>query len=395
MKFLSVIDSMNPRGGGPSECARQLQEDLLSLGQQVDFLTADGIDRPWTPSDLANRGTRSGSGWGASLLRLNYFRRRIAELQDQYDLLILHGIWGLPVAGMRLAWNGHSSYAVVPHGMLDPYFIRFFPVKHIKKNLAYGTVVAPVLRDAAAVLFTCDEERRLAANSYKPAAGRRTVIRYGIKDQSATAANASEEIRSVLAPLARKDALLFLSRIHPKKGCDDLIEAFAVACKAHPDTHLVIAGPDDVGWTPKLKNLANHLQIEDRLTWLGPVFAPDKWFLYKNTSALILPSHMESFGMVVAEALASGQPVLVSDKVNIHRYITDAGAGFAAPDTVKGAVELMIRWLSTSRTRRTEMSRAAVALYRQRFQSLSMAEDILSLAVSLRSTDVPAPAAVC
>jgi glycosyltransferase involved in cell wall biosynthesis len=392
MKFLSVLDTLNPRGGGPVECAVQLERDFARLGHQMDFLTGDGIDRPWAAEDLLNAGPPCSSR--RTLLRLDYVRRQLREVQDQYDLLILHGIWGLPVLGMRSAWNGQSRYAVIPHGMLDPYFIQFFPIKHIKKNFAYKTVVAPVFRGAAAVLFTCEEERRLAADSYKPVAGRRMLVRYGIQDHSETATSRSEEIRRVLAPLATKDTFLFLSRIHPKKGCDQLIKALAVVSQSNPKAHLVMAGPDDSGWTPKLKKLASRLQIEDKVTWLGPVFGADKWFLFKNTSVLILPSHMESFGMVVAEALASGQPVLVSDKVNIHTYITDAEAGFAAPDTVEGTVHLMTSWLGTSRSRRNEMSRAAVGLYRHRFQALSLAEDILALAMSVNNTDVPAPAGV-
>jgi len=392
MKFLSVLDTLNPRGGGPVECAVQLGRDFARLGHHMDFLTGDGIDRPWAAEDLLNAGPPCSSR--RTLLRLDYVRRRLREVQDQYDLLILHGIWGLPVLGMRSAWNGHSRYAVVPHGMLDPYFIQFFPVKHIKKNFVYKTIVAPVFRGATAVLFTCEEERRLAADSYKPVAGRRMLVRYGIQDHSETATAASEEIRRVLGPLATKDTFLFLSRIHPKKGCDQLIKALAVVSQSNPEAHLVMVGPDDSGWTPKLKKLASRLRIEDKVTWLGPVFGADKWFLYKNTSVLILPSHMESFGMVVAEALASGQPVLVSDKVNIHTYITDAEAGFAAPDTVEGTVDLMTNWLGTSRLRRNEMSRAAVALYREKFQALSLAEDVLSLAMSLKDTDVPAPAGV-
>ncbi len=307
----------------------------------MDLLTRDGIDRPWTANDRSAYRQRSKPG-GSILRRLRFFLKRLKVMQDQYDLVILHGIWSAPVLAMRLGWNGRSSYAVFPHGMLDPYFIKFFPIKHIKKTVAYRLVVEPVLKKAAAVLFTCDEERQLASTSYIPASGRRIVVRYGIDDNSRTAVNASQHIRSMLAILASKETFLFISRIHPKKGCDDLIEALAAVGESNPDVHLLIAGPDDVSWTPKLKELSQRLQVEDRVTWLGPVFGPDKWFLYKNSNVLILPSHMENFGMVVAEALASGQPVLISDKVNIHSYITEAGAGFVdGPVAVQGTINLM------------------------------------------------------
>jgi glycosyltransferase involved in cell wall biosynthesis len=359
----------------------------------MDLLTRDGIDRPWTANDRSALDSRSKPG-GSILRRLRFFLKRLKVMQDQYDLVILHGIWSAPVLAMHLGWNGRSNYAVFPHGMLDPYFIKFFPIKHIKKSIAYRLVVEPVLKKAAAVLFTCDEELRLAATSYMPASGRRIVVRYGIDDNSRTAVNASERIRTTLASLAGKETFLFISRIHPKKGCDDLIEALADVGRSNPDVHLLIAGPDDVGWTPKLKELSQRLQVEDRVTWLGPVFGPDKWFLYKNSKVLILPSHMENFGMVVAEALASGQPVLISDKVNIHSYITEARAGFVDVDTVQGTINLMTNWIASTGLERLRMSEAALALFQRRFQSVSTAQDVLSLALSLKNVDVPVTTAV-
>lgn len=116
--------------------------------------------------------------------------------------------------------------------------------------------------------------------------------------------------------LDNKRLLLFLSRIHVKKGCDLLIEAFAEVA-SDDSLHLVIAGPDQIGWQADLQKQAKQLGIEQKITWTGMLSGDLKWGAFHATEAFLLPSHQENFGFVVAEALACEVPVLISNKVNI------------------------------------------------------------------------------
>ena len=99
--------------------------------------------------------------------------------------------------------------------------------------------------------------------------------------------------------------LVYLGRIHQKKGCDLLIRAFARVATVDPSLHLVMAGPDQTGWVAQLKDLAARLGVMSRVSWLGMVTGDDKWSALYAAEALVLPSHQESFGIVVAEALGS------------------------------------------------------------------------------------------
>ena len=142
-----------------------------------------------------------------------------------------------------------------------------------------------------------------------------------------------------------KRLLLFLGRIHEKKGCDLLVKAFAEIRDIDPSVHLVMAGPDSGEWTPALQKLAGELGIADRITWTGMLLGDMKWGAFQASDAFILPSHQENFGIAVAEALGCGLPALISDKVNIWREVEADGAGFVASDTVAGTVASLRHWL--------------------------------------------------
>src|SRR6185369_13539161 len=122
--------------------------------------------------------------------------------------------------------------------------------------------------------------------------------------------------------LKGRQFLLFLGRVHPKKGCDLLIRAFAKSLdKIAPDMDLVMAGPDQVNWVPELKALTKRLGVDNRVHWPGMLTGALKWGAFHSADALVLPSHQENFGIAVAEAMACCTPALISDKVNIWREV--------------------------------------------------------------------------
>jgi glycosyltransferase involved in cell wall biosynthesis len=172
---------------------------------------------------------------------------------------------------------------------------------------------------------------------------------------------------------------LFLSRIHPKKGCDLLLEAFADRFGKDSNWHLVMAGPDQVGWKDKLAQRAIALGIADQMTWAGMLSGSIKWGAYRAAKVFVLPSHSENFGLVVAEALACGLPVLISDKVNIWREIAAAQAGIVAPDTLNGTKDLFTNWLRMSTDQQEHMRGKAKACFEACFDVKLRASDFANL----------------
>ena len=268
-------------------------------------------------------------------------------------------------------------YHVFTHGMLDPWFKHTYPLKHLKKWPYWLLVEYHVLRNARYVFFTSEEERLRARESFSLYQANEVVVPYGTSPPP-TKSEAYKSRFLVAHPhLADKHLLLYLSRIHPKKGCDLLIEAFAEIAKEHPSAHLLMAGPGDPAIIEALKAIATRHGIQDRLTWLGMVKGDDKWDAFMAAHAFVLPSHQENFGIAVAEALGCGLPVLISDKINIWREIASDHAGLVNEDTLKGTLANLQKWFSLGSERQAQMSLAAKATFDARYSIASMAHGLL------------------
>jgi glycosyltransferase involved in cell wall biosynthesis len=176
-----------------------------------------------------------------------------------------------------------------------------------------------------------------------------------------------------------KRFLLFLGRIHKKKGCDMLIEAFAKVAADDPDLNLVMVGPDQQQWSVELQAIAARAGIAARLHWPGMATGDAKWGAFHGCEAFILPSHQENFGIAVAEAMACGKPVLLADKVNIAEDIAADGAGFVEPDTPEGTLNLLRRWIATSPSQREQMAQQAYRTFHLRYDMRETAKTIIQI----------------
>ena len=264
-----------------------------------------------------------------------------------YDVVIIHGLWQHSSFGAWQALRGSETpYFVYTHGMLDPWFKHAYPLKHLKKYLYWPWAERRVLRDARAVLFTSGEECRLARQSFPGYKCHEQVLGYGTSSPPGSPSVLRRRFFGAYPALEGRKLLLFLGRIHPKKGCDLLLQAFAEASANDPNLHLVMAGPNGGAWQRELKRQGEALGITDRITWPGMLSGDDKWGAFHAADAFVLPSHQENFGIAVAEALACGLPVLISDKVNIWREIIQDGAGLVAEDTKMGISRLLRQWLA-------------------------------------------------
>jgi glycosyltransferase involved in cell wall biosynthesis len=298
----------------------------------------------------------------------------------RYDAVIVNGLWQYHSFGSwRALARMKVPYYVFPHGMLDPWFRRTYPLKHFKKWLYWPWAEYRVLRDARAVLFTSEEERRLAGTSFSLYTATERVVAFGIGAPPADTVQLREAFLSTCPQLRDQRLLLFLGRLHEKKGCDLLIRAFALLVNSDPRLKLVMAGPDQTGWAGGLQDLARTLRVADRIAWPGMLRGDAKWGAFFSAEAFILPSHQENFGIAVVEALGCGVPVLISNKVNIWREIDAGGAGFVDSDDIDGTRRLLARWLSLDAAAKRQMRVSAFRLFERQFKVEAMAHDFLSL----------------
>jgi glycosyltransferase involved in cell wall biosynthesis len=261
--------------------------------------------------------------------------------------------------------------------MLDPYFKRAFPLKHARNWIYWLANDFHLLRHAHRVLFTTETERELAEQSFSLRRWKPLVVPLGALEQPPPSPSDHEAFLELCPGLGDARFLLFLGRIHPKKGCDLLIEAFARVQALDPELHLVIAGPDPAGMQPKLAALAAQLGIAPRVHWTGMLSGGIKQAAFNATDAFILPSHQENFGIAVAEALAAGRPVLLSDKVNIACDVAADGAGLVGSDTVEGTVAVLTRWLNLDAAARQHMAQQARNTFLNRYDMRQNASAIL------------------
>jgi len=404
LRILRVINTLRREDGGPSESVLRSSAALREMGHQVEVVTADPLGtRPPVGAEFPFRPL---GGFGRSTLG-----RWLEENRVRFDAVIVQGLWQAAHT-VRCALRGCGlPYLVFPHGMLDPTFARLYPLKHIKKQLYWWWREGRALREAAAVCFTSEEERARARGTFRPYSVKERVVAYGTL-RPPRSAERQEAMRAAFLKkypaLRGRDFLLFLGRLHHKKGLHELIEGFAKframlgpGASASPRA-LVIAGP--CGEPKLLRALMRHaerlglaqLNLREAgagvpeagpsgesapLIWL-PMLGDDlKWGALLASEAFVLASHQENFGIAVAEALACGRPVLISDKINIWREIAEARAGLVASDTVAGVLDLLTRWAALSPEARAAMGESAIKCFEQNFEISRAAE---SLAQTIR-----------
>lgn len=360
------------------EGIRQITPHLAALGVNTTVASLDPADAPWLQNQSFN-----GVGLGPVSGGYGYRRglpHRILELAQQNQVVIIHGLWQYhALATWRALHASGIPYYVYPHGMLDPWFKRTYPIKHLKKWAYWPWADYRVLGDARAVLFTTEQERQLARQSFWLYRANEHVVGYGTSAPPGDADHQRELFLSRFPALRGQRILLFLSRIHPKKGADMLLEAFAAVANQDPRLRLVIAGPDQLGWQVQLQQRSVALGISDRIIWPGMLSGDLKWGAFRAAELFCLPSHQENFGIVVAEALACGLPVVIADPVNIARDVAAANAGLVHPDTIAGTTEGLMQWLDLNAAERSQMGDRGRLLFKQRFDFSSVARNLIPL----------------
>lgn len=389
MKLLHLIRSADPESGGPIENIRQMASIYSAHGVEAYVVSLDPPDAPFLkdfPINIQGLGNANGGKYGYSPELIPWLKRN----HHQFDGVIVNGIWQFhSYACWRALHDTSTPYVVFTHGMLDPWFRRQYPLKHLKKWLYWPWAEYRILRDARHVVFTSEEERELAAKSFWLYRVNPFVVGYGTRVPAFDREALRRQFFNQQPHLQGKRIAIFVGRIHPKKGCDLLIRAFQRTMGSDPSWHLLIVGPDQVGWQAELQKMSDDLRISDRITWPGMLRGEQKWSAFAASEAFVLPSHQENFGIVVAEALAFELPVLISNKVNIWREIQRDQAGFVEPDSLEGTISLLEAWGRLEESERSAMRVNASRCFDQHFNLERNAIRFLDMLRSLKE-DGPA-----
>lgn len=359
MRILHCLDSIDPALAGPVEAARQFTMASRRRGHEIEIVCLDDNAGGWAqrwPAPVHALGGYSSYRYSPRLAP--WYRDHAAR----FDVAIVHGVFKYHLVGTwRGLRNGPIPYLVILHGMLNPWFQATYPRKHLKKLLFWHTLIHPGIRGAAALIYLCAEEKRLALSSFRIEPREEEFLPLGIEGAPAR--------RDLTQPAAEpRRVILFLGRICVMKGCDVLVRAFAAVCGADPSLTLMIAGPDSEQLQAGLAQVARSLGIGDRVSWPGPLYDLAKWDAFRSAEAFILPSHCETFPVAVLEALSASVPVLISRQVNIYPHVMEHGAGLVFEDTEDGTRQALAKWLGLPAAERLGMRRRARQCFESEFE---------------------------
>lgn len=391
MNILHIAGKLDPRLGGVAQAIRTIICGLQELGFYNEVVTLDNPQAPFLKEEafVIHTPGEGRSAWYYSprlkpWLKINYLR---------FDVVIVHGLWqyhGYAVQALFRQLKKRIARVpavyVMPHGMLDPWFqaVQVRRLKAIRNWCYWKFIEKKLVNGANGILFTSLEEQTLASQPFRPYKPKQTaVVGLGVQEPPFFTVSMQKAFLNRCPEVMNRNYLLYLGRIDEKKGVDMLLEAYdKIAVDYSVDNTLedyqfpmlVIAGPGlDTPYGKKIKKIiATSRLLKFLVAFPGMLSGDAKWGAFYCADAFILPSHQENFGMALVEALASGKPALISNKVNIWREVIEMQGGLAENDTPAGTQSLLNRWMTLRSEQQQLMSVRARQCYERQF-SVEMA----------------------
>ena len=318
MKILMIAPYLADVYGGPSKAVKELTQGLAAQNIHVDLLTtnASGDCKLTVP---LNRWIEK-EGY-----RVRYFNclyrydsilstslcRWLSQHASDYDIVHTHTVFAPTIAISRWVCRRQGvPYVVTPHGMLEPWALSY---KASKKRLFYRNFEIPALKAADVIhVLNQQEERNVHILGFQQTA----VISNGIHFTEFENLPQPDYFYQKFPQTKGKKIVLFLGRIDPKKGLDLLAPAFSKVHRQFPNTHLVIAGPDSIGFLPTAKNYFEQEDCLEAITFTGMLSGALKYSALSAASVYVSPSYSEGFSMSILEGMAAGLPCVITEKCN-------------------------------------------------------------------------------
>jgi glycosyltransferase involved in cell wall biosynthesis len=340
MRVIHVVPTITEEAAGPSYTVPRVCELLMGVGADVQLASLD-----WAvmPSRLPYLKTFP-LGFGPRRLGVSPRMRRWLKQEvtsNRVEIIHNHSLWMMPnIYPGYAVRNSRCLLVVSPHGTLSAHALG---LNALQKKVFWHALQAPVLRVAACFQATAESEYE-------------DIRRLGFRQPVCIIPNGIDVPPLEKTPNSERRQLLFLGRIHPKKGVDILLHAWQIVEHQFPDWDLHIVGPDNGGYLTEMQALAVQLGLK-RVVFRGPLFGEEKLRAYQVADLFVLPTHSENFGMTVAEALAAGTPVIVT-KGAPWNGLEKQRAGWWIDIGVDPLVACLEQALTTSPEHLAEMGRA-------------------------------------
>lgn len=338
---IQFVRELRAELGGVVATAIDLCQSMAALGHRIIVATCDDKDVPDAWREPREGVPRVVVLPTSSMTRQLINRRglqQFAELVRDADVAHLHTPWELSNLQLaRVLRQARVPYVVSVHGMLDDYCMQ---QKSAKKRAFLAIAGRRMFERASTIHFTAQAEQDQAL-AYIPGADRAVVQSCSV-DLAPYRDLPGPEAALRAFPAIGSDAfkVLFLSRIHPKKGVELLIRAAALLNAPAETIELLIGGPGEPPYVDSLKALAEGLGVGRSTHFLGMVQGVEKRSLYQAADVFVLPTYQENFGLVLAEAMASGTPAITTRGADIWQELQSGGARIVdhRPESIAAAI---------------------------------------------------------
>ena len=322
---------MHPAAGGPPVVVEKLASLMPLKGWEASVITTSLYCNDDGQTLLESIGQNIDlkvlpECWPRFMKRSRRAAQEIDEAIQRVDLVHLHTVWNPLNTIARKACQRHGlKYVLMPHGMLDPYSLR---QKRWRKKIYLAAVERRNIQEASRLIFTTAQEQE-SARKCLPWLGSGEVIALGADCPPALSRETCIETFASRFPQAlNRRCLLFLGRIHQKKGLERLLTILPQISQKHPDTLLVIAGSGEPVYVESIKSFVQTQGLERKVLFTGMLTGYAKYGALALAEAFLLPSKQENFAIAMAEAMHMAVPVIISNKVDSWPLVQQANAGF-------------------------------------------------------------------
>jgi glycosyltransferase involved in cell wall biosynthesis len=344
MKILIVIPALGSVYGGPSKCVIELAQALGKRGVEIDIVAT-------TANGSASLDVSTKTWITEKYYRVQYFpywdfldykisislTLWLFQHITDYDLVHTNALFSYPVLPAHWACQLHRiPYIMTPHGMLEPWALAY---KSGKKFFYFALLEKPALQRASAIqMLASTEARRIEALNLKAPL---VVVPNGIHYQDFEAPTNPELFYELFPHTRNKTLILFLGRIDPKKGLDLLATAFAKIHAQFPQTHLIIAGPDNIDFSKTVQSYFAAEKCLDAVTFTGMISGSLKYAALAAANLYVAPSYSEGFSVSVLEGMAAKLPCVITTGCNFPEVIAAQAAMVVDIDADKIAKALI------------------------------------------------------
>jgi len=353
MNICFVLPYFADRFGGPVTVVKNIGRRINENGHSVSYWATSGQSdsQEWLAVEDAHIFSRN---WPHSWHRSTALARGLSERIASFDIMHISAMWLHPTyAASRIARGNRLPYILRPAGCLEPWRLRNTPLKWLKKK-AYLKLLGKSIMGRAACVHAASAQE---GGNFRGAGYRCpvTVIPNGVDTEEFTSGDGCKA-EGYWPELKERPVVLFMSRLSPEKGLDILVPAWAeiVKSRLHKDALLVIAGPDDRGYQKRVEAMIDRCNLASDVCMTGMVRGSKKLALLRRADIFVLPSYSENFGIVVAEALACGAPVITTTETPWEQ-VRQVDAGRCIPPRRHELVQAMRELLDMSTSQRKAM----------------------------------------